>query len=69
MFILVDKMHKGMVIGCISSEIGVVDGFKKGQVHRFEEREVIDWVITKPDGSEEGNVVGKFVHTLSRKGS
>jgi hypothetical protein len=22
---------------------------------------LIDWLITKPDGSEEGNVVGKFL--------
>ena len=68
-FVLVDRIDKGMVTGRITSEIGVVDGFKKGQVHTFAEPEVIDWVITKPDGSEEGNVVGRFVHTLSRKGS
>jgi hypothetical protein len=66
-FILVDKIDKGTVTGRIASEIGVVDGFKKGQLHRFAEREIIDWVITKPDGSEEGNVVGKFVHTLPRQ--
>jgi len=68
-FILVDKIDLGMVTGRISSEIGVVDGFKKGQVHTFSESEVIDWVITRPDGSEEGNVVGRFVHAMSREGS
>jgi hypothetical protein len=27
------------------------------------EAELLDWLITKPDGSEEGNVVGKFLDT------
>ena len=27
----------------------------------FPESELVDWVITHPDGIEEGNVVGKFL--------
>ena len=27
------------------------------------EAELVDWMIARPDGSEEGNVVGKFLDT------
>jgi hypothetical protein len=42
----------------------IVSGFKLGQTYTFNESDLIDWFISKPDGSEEGNVVGKFLDTL-----
>lgn len=34
---------------------------KDGEAYSFPEGELLDWVITHPDGTEEGNVVGKFL--------
>jgi hypothetical protein len=31
--------------------------------YAFAETEVMDWLISHPDGSEEGNFVGKFLDT------
>lgn len=38
-------------------------GFKKGDKLKVEEKDVLDWTISKPDGTEEGNVIGKFLDT------
>lgn len=32
----------------------------------FKEKDIIDWLISKPDRSEEGNFVGKFLDTLNK---
>ncbi len=63
MFILVNKITGGIISGIIYNEIQVVVGYKNGQKYDFPETEVYDWLITKPDGSEEGNFVGKFLDT------
>jgi hypothetical protein len=34
-----------------------------GDRYATAETELLDWLITKPDGTEEGNVVGKFLDT------
>jgi hypothetical protein len=62
-FIRVQSIEGTAITGIISSEIALVKGFKEGQSYTFSEAGLIDWVITKPDGSEEGNVVGKFLDT------
>ena len=49
-----------MVSGIISNVIRTVSGFQNGQRYEFSESEIYDWLITKPDGSEEGNYVGKY---------
>ena len=41
----------------------VVSGYAYKQPYSFPESELVDWLIAKPDGSEEGNVVGKFLDT------
>lgn len=63
-FILVDKIDHGVVTGRISSDVLAVDGYRRGATLTFPEAEVVDWLISKPDGSEEGNFVGKFLDTL-----
>jgi hypothetical protein len=62
-FILVDHIEDGVVTGRIS-DVGRVPGYKAGDVYSFPEADVVDWLISKPDGSEEGNVVGKFIDGL-----
>jgi hypothetical protein len=66
-FILVDKIDRGVVTGRIFSDIATVHGFKPRDVYRFGEADIVDWLITKPDGSEEGNLVGKYIDGLPRR--
>ena len=56
-----------MVSGIIYNQINLVKGYKNEQRYKFSESEVYDWLITKPDGSEEGNYVGKFLDTYQKK--
>ena len=63
-FLLVDRIEGGSVTGRIASDIQVVEGYRHGQSQRFAEGNIVDWLISKPDGSEEGNFVGKFLDTL-----
>jgi hypothetical protein len=62
-FVLVDKIEAGQISGLIWNDITRVKGFVKGQRYTFPEAEIIDWTISNPDGSEEGNVVGTFLDT------
>jgi Uncharacterized protein conserved in bacteria (DUF2314) len=60
-FIFVAMIEDGRITGRIDNDLISVKGFKNGDPYTFPESEVVDWLITRPDGSEEGNVVGKFL--------
>jgi Uncharacterized protein conserved in bacteria (DUF2314) len=60
-FISVTSIQDSVITGRIASDITLLKGFKQNDPCHFSEDEVLDWVITRPDGSEEGNVVGKFM--------
>ena len=60
-FIAVTEIKDGTIKGQIQSDIGVVTGYKNGDAYSFPESELVDWLISRPDGTEEGNVVGKFL--------
>ena len=62
-FIYVKEIKDGTVNGIISSEINTVAGYQRGDKYSFPESELMDWTISKPDGTEEGNFVGKFLDT------
>lgn len=62
-FIEVQSITDGKVTGIIASDINDVAGFKRGDPYAFPEHEMLDWLIAKPDGTEEGNVVGIFLDT------
>ena len=62
-FVRVTKIADGKITGNIVSEIMSVKGYKAGDEYTFPEAALVDWMISKPDGSEEGNVVGKFLDT------
>jgi hypothetical protein len=66
-FVVVDQIAGEDVTGRIATHIDLVRGYRNGQRMRFPEAEVIDWLISKPDVSEEGNFVGKFLDTLPRE--
>lgn len=66
-FVAVQSIRDGLVRGKIWSEIVEVEGFRHGDSYTFPESAMIDWLITKPDGAEEGNFVGKFLDTYNKR--
>jgi uncharacterized protein YegJ (DUF2314 family) len=65
-FIRVRSIKGGVISGIISSEMQLVRTHKMGESYSFREEDLLDWMIANPDGSEEGNVVGKFLDTYQR---
>jgi hypothetical protein len=63
-FVAVDSVVAKRIYGRIWSQIMVVDGYRLQQPHDFAEEDLIDWMIARPDGTEEGNVVGRFLDTF-----
>jgi uncharacterized protein YegJ (DUF2314 family) len=62
-FIKVETIMDGKITGTIESELSLVTTFKQGERITFPESDIDNWVIVRPDGTEEGNVVGKFLDT------
>jgi hypothetical protein len=62
-FVAVDSVSAERVYGRLWSRILVVDGYRFGQPYDFPEDDLIDWMIARPDGTEEGNIVGRFLDT------
>ncbi len=62
-FLAVDSIDTGRVVGRLWSEIAAVSGYRLGQRYEAKEPDIVDWMISQPDGTEEGNVVGKFLDT------
>lgn len=62
-FIEVKEIKDGVVKGLIASDIETVSGYKARDKYSFPESELMDWTMSKPDGTEEGNFVGKFLDT------
>ena len=62
-FVQVQGIAEGRITGRIASRIMTVGGHRQGDTYTLPEEELVDWMIAKADGSEEGNVVGKFLDT------
>lgn len=62
-FLRVTHIANGKITGLIASDVIGVAAYKAGDEYTLPEAELVDWMISKPDGSEEGNVVGKFLET------
>lgn len=60
-FIAVKEIKDARISGVIASEIHLVSGYREGDAYSFPESDLIDWTISKPDGTEEGNFVGNFL--------
>ena len=60
-FVRITSWQGSRIAGEIASDITVVEQYHFGQPVSFDESRVLDWLITHPDGSEEGNYVGKFL--------
>lgn len=65
-FVRIKKWENENIKGLISNDLYTVKEYYNGQMIDFKEKDVLDWLISKPDGSEEGNYVGKFLDTLNR---
>ena len=65
-FIAVREIKDGVVKGRIANEITTVSGYKEGDAYSFPESDLLDWTITKPDGTEEGNFIGKFLDNYQK---
>lgn len=66
-FVAVTGIQGDQITGRIASDISSVAGYKSGDPYTMSEGDLVDWVISQPDGSEEGNVVGKFLDERSAK--
>jgi len=66
-FVAVRSIRDGIVVGRIWNDVRLVQGYKNGDDYSFPESALIDWLITKPDGTEEGNFVGNFLDTYNAK--
>jgi hypothetical protein len=62
-FIAVKEIKDGIITGLIASDIETVSGYKAGDKYSLPESELMDWTVSKPDGTEEGNFVGNFLDT------
>jgi hypothetical protein len=60
-FVRVTSWEGETIRGRLASDVSVVPNHKRGEEMTCQESEVLDWTISKPDGSEEGNFVGKFL--------
>ena len=65
-FVRIKKWDDDNIKGLISNNLYTVKEYFNGQIIDFNEKDVLDWLISKPDGSEEGNYIGKFLDTLNR---
>lgn len=66
-FIMVETIKGGNITGVINSRLELVTSYKTGQRITFPESKIDNWLILRPDGTEEGNAVGKFLDTLQRR--
>lgn len=66
-FVRVEKIQGGNITGTILNELSVVKDYKTGRRITFPESKIDNWLILRPDGTEEGNAVGKFLDTYNPK--
>jgi len=62
-FVRVTSWKGETIQGMLASDITLIHNHSKGEKLTCSESDVLDWTISKPDGSEEGNFVGKFLDT------
>lgn len=60
-FVAVDSIVGPRIAGRIWNDVITVAGYRAGQAYAFDDDALVDWTVARPDGTEEGNVVGKFM--------
>ena len=59
-FLTVTKISGEKITGRLGT-VSLLGSYKTGQTITVNESEIDNWVIVRPDGTEEGNYVGKFL--------
>jgi tetratricopeptide (TPR) repeat protein len=59
-FVSVSGWSGTTITGTLSSQVRL-QGYKEGDTLKLDESNILDWTISKPDGTEEGNLIGKFL--------
>ncbi len=62
-FVRVTSWKGHTIHGILASKPGTIHNHTEGEKLACHESEILDWTISKPDGTEEGNFVGKFLDT------
>ncbi len=64
-FVSVSEIKDQTIHGYMYNKPKNVRGYRFLQAYRFPENKLIDWMITKPNGEQEGNFVGKYLEGLN----
>ncbi len=59
-FVLVKNWKNDTIDGELASQVALTD-YKIGQPLKVAEKDMLDWTILSPQGTEEGNLIGKFL--------
>ena len=62
-YVLVEDWYGSDLIGRVATRMEAVHGYAPHEMLSFKEGQILDWVITKADGLEEGNFVGRFLES------
>lgn len=60
-FVRVTQWQGTQVQGTIANELDIAKNYRMHQLVTFPESAILDWTISQPDGTEEGNFVGKLL--------
>jgi hypothetical protein len=63
-FILVRRISADTIFGELASTLLSVQGVPPNATFRLLDASVLDWLVSRPDGTEEGNVLGLFMDSL-----
>ena len=63
----VENIWNGQITGTIESDLTLVTRYKTGQRLTFPESTIDNWMILRPDGTEERNASGKLLDTHTPK--
>ena len=66
-FVSVASLRGDTLVGWLDSEIGLVAGFRRGMRMLVLPAAALDWTIVRPDGTEEGNLLGKWIDSLHER--
>jgi tetratricopeptide (TPR) repeat protein len=59
-FVTIDSWNGDVVNGRLANDVSL-EGYKRGQALKVNEKDMLDWTIVNPKGEEEGNLLGKFI--------
>ena len=66
LFVAVDKIEGSTVSGRVWNDVTAVKGLHHGSQIELPEDAISDWLISNPDGTEDGNLIGKYMDTMEQ---